>query len=76
MAKKTQTQLLRERLKRDKEVTKYVTKLGIKLQKQGASMTGGNVHKMKQLEKKLLTPKQKAHLKYLAELNRKYKKGK
>jgi hypothetical protein len=76
MARKTNVQRLREKQKKAKEFRKQVAKRSVKLQKMGASLTGGNVHRMKQVEKKLLTPKQKAHLKRLAELNRKYKKGK
>jgi len=76
MAKKSNVQKLREKQKKTTEFRRKVAKKSVSLQKMGASLTGGNVHRMKQVEKKLLTPKQKAHLKRLAELNRKYKKGK
>jgi ABC-type iron transport system FetAB ATPase subunit len=76
MAKKTNVQKLRDERKKAIEFRRKVAKKSVQLQKMGASLTGGNVHRMKQVEKKMLTPKQKAHLKRLAELNRKYKKGK
>ena len=71
----TETQALRIKQAKLRMKRKMVARVSADYQKKGAQLTGGNVHKMKQVEKTLLTPKQKAHLKWLAEHNRKLKKG-
>ena len=70
-----ETQKLRIELAKRRLKQRKVAQVSAMYQKKGAMLTGGNVHKMKQVEKTLLTPKQKAHLKWLAEHNRKLKRG-